>query len=260
MDMSDLIIQTLTAAFLQNGEIAVQAIFLYGSKTDPATVDPWSDTDLALILSDRHPLEPVTMDEILSALGPILGREMHRDNEKMVLRYILYFRERIERIDLSVYRLTDWNKKVAGMSGKFIRLFGNAPMPGNGSVKNHFNTAYDPNNIDRIWLLYYECVKKFMRGDYLIGSHLLLELVRENLVLEMLERDRKMGTNIHRHGQQEPLFCLDPLLKLAGANDVDIVACIRSLGRRYDRKLRDIVVNYESRLPPFEQYLRQAIK
>jgi hypothetical protein len=53
---------------------------------------------------------------------------------------------------------------------------------------------------DAFWFGAQAAVRKLVRGDLLIASHLALGLVRDCLVLEMMARDSAARTSYHPHG------------------------------------------------------------
>lgn len=60
-------------------------------------------------------------------------------------------------------------------------------------------------NIDRFWFVQVQALGKLYRNDFLIGDHLANININETLVQQMVLRDIKYGTNIHRYGYKEEL-------------------------------------------------------
>ncbi len=71
--------------------------------------------------------------------------------------------------------------------------------------KNDDNTHLPLENIDRFWFVQIQALAKLYRNDFLIGDHLANMNINETLVLQMVLRDIKYGTNFHRYGYQEEL-------------------------------------------------------
>ena len=58
-------------------------------------------------------------------------------------------------------------------------------------------------NIRRFWFVQVQALAKLYRKDYLIGAHLANMNCNETLVMQMVLRDLKYGTNHHRYGYAE---------------------------------------------------------
>ena len=63
-------------------------------------------------------------------------------------------------------------------------------------------------------------LSKLGRKDYLIAAHLALELCQLVIVTQMMMRDNKKNTNIHRFGDEEDVPVLRSLLHLKGSADL----------------------------------------
>ena len=112
--------------------------------------------------------------------------------------------------------------------------------------------------INRIWFKYMMVIKKFARRDNLIGMHLLLDLIRDYLVVKMVERDMRESTNIHRFGYAEQL---PAAIKLARINESDtgrIFDYIAELARETDKKLEANVKDYRSRYQRLSAYIEAS--
>lgn len=64
---------------------------------------------------------------------------------------------------------------------------------------------WDLAKADSFWFIAVQALGKLYRDDYLIADHLTNMLINETLVAQMIERDDRYGTNIHRYGHQEEL-------------------------------------------------------
>ena len=67
------------------------------------------------------------------------------------------------------------------------------------------NENWPMENINRFWFVQVQALGKLYRNDYLIGSHLANMNCNETLVMQMVLRDLKYGTNHHRYGYSEEL-------------------------------------------------------
>ncbi len=60
-------------------------------------------------------------------------------------------------------------------------------------------------NQNSFWFIAVQALAKLYRRDYLIADHLTNLLINETLVVQMIERDNRYGTNFHRYGYSEEL-------------------------------------------------------
>ena len=67
------------------------------------------------------------------------------------------------------------------------------------------NEHWPIENINRFWFVQIQALGKLYRKDYLISSHLANMNCNETLVMQMVLRDLKYGTNHHRYGYSEEL-------------------------------------------------------
>lgn len=65
------------------------------------------------------------------------------------------------------------------------------------------NANWPLENIRRFWFVQIQALAKLYRRDYLIGAHLANMNCNETLVMQMVLRDIKYGTNHHRYGYAE---------------------------------------------------------
>lgn len=78
--------------------------------------------------------------------------------------------------------------------------------------------------------------------------HLLLDLIREYLVLEMVERDRRKNTNIHRYGDHECLPGPIQLSQIDASDTTKFLDYIAKLACAYDQKLVSMADGYTGRV------------
>ena len=67
------------------------------------------------------------------------------------------------------------------------------------------NDNWPADNINRFWFVQIQALGKLYRKDYLISSHLANMNCNETLVMQMVLRDLKHGTNHHRYGYAEEI-------------------------------------------------------
>lgn len=116
----------------------------------------------------------------------------------------------------------------------------------------------DETRINPTWFKYIGAINKFCRHDNLIGMHLLLDLIREYLVLEMVERDRRKNTKIHRYRDHE---CLPGPINLSQIDESDttrLLDYIAKLACAYDQKLVSMVDGYTSRVHWAPEYIERS--
>ena len=78
-------------------------------------------------------------------------------------------------------------------------VLGEQPDPGEQ------NEHWPEDNINRFWFVQIQALGKLYRKDHLISSHLANMNCNETLVMQMVLRDLKYGTDHHRYGHEEEL-------------------------------------------------------
>ncbi|MBR5712380.1 MAG: hypothetical protein IKX54_02185 [Lachnospiraceae bacterium] len=81
------------------------------------------------------------------------------------------------------------------------------------------NANWPLENIRRFWFVQIQALAKLYRRDYLIGAHLANMNCNETLVMQMVLRDIKYGTNHHRYGYAEESEYVKDLGKVPYAGD-----------------------------------------
>ncbi len=72
------------------------------------------------------------------------------------------------------------------------------------------NDSWPMDSVNRFWFVQIQALGKLYRRDYLIGAHLANMNCNETLVMQMVLRDLKYGTNHHRYGYaEEPEYTRD---------------------------------------------------
>ena len=77
--------------------------------------------------------------------------------------------------------------------------------PGELPDADEKNDSWPMEHINRFWFIQIQALAKLYRKDYLISSHLANVNCNETLVMQMVLRDLKYGTNFHRYGYSEDL-------------------------------------------------------
>ena len=140
-----------------------------GSALRPETLDGWSDLDLHLRLA-----QDVDLAELVDPAA-VWAHDLAASAEEQVVRLAL---RDGRRLDL----------QVRGPGRLLVAA---------------------PDEPGRARFLAAVVAAKTGRGDRLIATHLLLELLRTALVLQMVRRDRDTGTTVHRNGTAHDAFAAE---------------------------------------------------
>lgn len=130
----------------------------------------------------------------------------------------------------------------------------------NTEIKNgQDNKVYDEiqndywpiENINRFWFVQIQALGKLYRKDYLISSHLANMNCNETLVMQMVQRDIKYGTNHHRYGYSEELEYVKYLGKSQYKTDDTTINRISehiyAAALAYDRLAKEFYPEYKER-------------
>jgi len=111
--------------------------------------------------------------------------------------------------------------------------------------------------LNKFWFYLSMILVKIGRKDNLIASHLALELYQLLIVVQMLVRDQKKGTNIHRFGDNEDIcfMCTPGLLSNISDNGSDTAGTVFKLtfsaAMEMDRLVVDYGLNYPGKSDTF---------
>ena len=117
------------------------------------------------------------------------------------------------------------------------------------------NKEWPVDNINRFWFVQVQALGKLYRKDYLISAHLANMNCNDTLVMQMIMRDQKYGTNHHRYGFSEELEYVNNLGKVPYKKDdpvFNIIADhIYSAALAYDRLVKNFYPQYKDRSNAF---------
>jgi hypothetical protein len=194
---------------LLRGKKGVRALIMTGSLADPGVrVDEWSDIDLKVILSDDSLPDYDSSPDWLSPVGDVIGFQCIRHGSVTTFRVCL---EKLRRLDITLIPESmfaggaDW--KFNPFQGEF-RVFW-SDVPGldraiTGIPDLPPAPVLVPGELSRItdefWFTAAVALSKVVRNDLLVALHLAFALGRKCLELQMILRDRELGTNVHREG------------------------------------------------------------
>ena len=219
--------------------LSLDQVYLKGSRLDPDLQDQYSDTDLVLVTKGPLPEREVILRKI-NELGDIVGREEFSSQGAILFRLAILIGTEVELVDLQVYSESRWQMEQELLSEPYLPLLDSVALENKTSSSSKPNYSPNPDHVDKVWYLFFLCHKKFMRGDHLIGMHLLMEIVRECLVLLMIERDLDSGTNFHRFGNEEEIPAELDLRRLDYQDHDQVKRFLEKLGQWYDERLHHL--------------------
>ncbi len=242
-------------AELLSRDEAVQALVLKGSLAEGAA-DRWSDVDLTVILADEGLYRYAGSTQWLAPLGKPFALQRFVDGRGLTLRLCL---EDFRRFDLVfVRRSTLGAPEQAALLSKPHLVLLDRLRPVNHCEPWQPPLASQEENIDHMcgasWFKAVTARCKLGRGDHLIAAHLALEVAGDSIVLQMIQRDRRLGVNIHRFGGREAVPVLDRLREYPGDGERGILWLILEAGAQLDAQAAALIAGYEPRLPLFRQW------
>ena len=236
----------------------IQAILLYGSQQHPQAVDMWSDYDVCIVMNPSARIDESPFIQAVHDIGTVVGSEVYRRRHSVLYRTAMEFQSSIYLLDATVSAYQEWNNTVN--RDQQTILFGHIEPSSTPNTPPVTHTVFRPDEtaIGPTWFKYMDTVKKFCRQDNLIGMHLLLDLIREYLVLEMVERDQRKRTNIHRYGDHERLPGGIQLSQIDESDTMGVLDYIARLASAYDQKLVSLVEGYTSRVHWVLEYIERS--
>ncbi|MFO7536646.1 MAG: aminoglycoside 6-adenylyltransferase [Chloroflexota bacterium] len=234
-------------AFVLGGSLAVTAV----------PTDIWSDVDARIILADGAVEHYYLSTTWLFPFGRLIGNERHENHLTKTMRVCL---ENGRRFDLTFIAestmqnpaLWDRNPFYPAYRVVWSRLpdlekwITSLPTPA-----EYQDTPWT--EIDRMvaafWFKAALAIAKVARNDLLIGLHLALDLARDGLVLQMTQRDREIGTRMHRiGGWGNELAARFVWQDRAGSGEA-ILDFIQLSCEIFDELAADLLPDYDQRSP-----------
>ena len=194
MEVSNIITWQVKAAdemvdFIKN-IMQIDSYVFKGSITDKNLLDVYSDVDICFKLSDTTVIKEKKLIAALSEhFCNIFGYELHSGNDKDTFRVCF---ENGWRFDLTFQYPKSKESKQEGFST-------------DNSIESIIN---------QFWFMSSMVLVKLGRKDFLVASHLVLELYQLIIVIQMILRDKAKGTNIHRFGDSEDVPILHTLKQM----------------------------------------------
>ena len=248
----------------------VEAVVLKGSCTNESIkIDRWSDIDLWIVTSDRHMTKLFPSVDWLLPLGNLFALEQHATGESRVSRICF---DDFVRFDLTFVEKSDLKKIVKTEESLFgekhrvlySKIKGIEKTVSKSLAKKVFQKPKEDSFntfANGFWFLAVSAISKVIRGDFLIGSHLALEMAQNCVVLQMMLRDLRKGTNIHRTGDFEKV---DILNKIGDLHDLkspqNIFSIIKESGKLFDKLASKYDKKYKTRYDVLKKWLVEAEK
>ena len=117
------------------------------------------------------------------------------------------------------------------------------------------NANWPLENIRRFWFVQIQALAKLYRRDYLIGAHLANMNCNETLVMQMVLRDIKYGTNHHRYGYAEESEYVKDLGRMpydcSDATFARIADRLYAAALTYDRLVKEFYPEYRDHSEDF---------
>lgn len=251
-------IETMLLNRIKEIDPDLMAVYLKGSKIDGRESDYWSDLDLLLVsgASDIHIAYTEMLDEIFH---PIHAKQLYL-YENCITYRVTSGLASVVQFDIQVVNLDFFNKYESDLLLDVKQVYGEKRRRETARKSTvEYAHQYNEESINNSWFLFYEAVKKIARCDNLIGLHLVFDLIREYLVLEMVDRDIAKGTNIHRYGTNEKLPDELDMRLLQTESSIDKLKFIAALSLAFDSKLSQLHKGYMSRCELFAEHINRSI-
>jgi len=217
--------------------IQAKKIEYTGSMLSPETLDVYSDVDMNVYLPADTGFEmEILINKLKNRYDSVFGYETHIYTMKNVLR-ICFING--HRYDIS-----------------FIYT--------NTKTKNETPDTYETainRTVNMFWHIASQTLVKLGRNDHLVAAHLVLELCQLTIVMQMLERDRRKGTDRHRRGDKEDvpiihsLHSLDHAGGLLNNNTADaIINIMFAAAKRMDVIAEALDASYTRRTATLDKF------
>lgn len=183
----------------------VRALLLKGSCANSSLQrDTWSDVDVTIVVADGTLETFFPTIAWLAPLGNVYTFSQSLDELTKTTR--VCFTD-FRRIDCVFIQESDFQSQV--LQGEAIKpLFSRSSLVNEVLAKVILQpppaSVLTPEQFDHLvndfWFKGMLATSKVMRNDLLIATHLALELIQDTCVLEMVLRDRALGSCHHREG------------------------------------------------------------
>ena len=247
----------------------VRALILTGSVASSTVVpDEWSDVDAKVVVADHALNEYAGSTQWLAPLGRVIGLERHRNGQAVSLRICSEQARRFDIMLIPESSLTDvdrweWNPFLGEFQVMWSKIPNLADMI-SSIPRLPLVTGPDQEGlcriVDQFWFKAAAALGRVARNDLLVGLHLGLDLVRDCLLLQMLLRDRELGTNIHREGGWGNEIAQELCTGAGEYSAREIVAVIANACDVFDRLALELCPGYTHRAASFADAFESAEK
>jgi streptomycin adenylyltransferase len=249
-------VEKLSQFFEQEPE--AKAFVLTGSlATTEIQTDIWSDVDAKIVLADHALGKYFSSIAWLSPFGKLIGVEKHESRLTKTLRVCLEGFQRFDFVFISESALQQpdlWDDNP--FASEYLVVWSKLPNLETQIAALPSPTTYQDISheelqsiADEFWFKAAIAIAKVMRNDLLIGLHLTLDLERTNLVLQMIKRDRKLRTTIHRiGGWGNEVITRFPWYNENGSGE-GILSFIRLNCELFDELAPELIPTYQPRGP-----------
>jgi hypothetical protein len=238
----------------------VVALVLFGSlAAEPASADAWSDIDVILAVRPGTTGRFFPDATWLSPFGAIWTHQAVSKEHTSVLLVCFDDGRRLDVVileDPGTHEIPSWDdnpfrgatRVLFSRSGSVDPAVASAPagVPHHGLSDDQFAAMSDA-----FWFGAQAALRKLVRGDLLIASHLALGLARDCLVLEMMARDSAARASYHPHGAPTDAAALDAASHaLRALTREGVLAMICASAERFDALAGRVSPAYVARAAP----------
>jgi predicted nucleotidyltransferase len=249
-------------AFLMSGFLSqnssVKQIMLYGSVAqNHLNTDMFSDCDMVIITDDDMEFFSNHLDWI-SEFKTVFGYEKYCEEHHITIRVCF---DDFTRYDLVFYKESSFKEKGKDIlfKNEYEVLYSRMSCRRlTGKTFEKEKSIMESESVHRFWFMVVIAFCKLMRGDYLIGSHLILELMQELIVLQMKERDTKKGTSSHRYGEKEAITVFKEIESIGlVSNKESLIRVLKKTCSVYETEMIKLEKDYRARLEILDDWIER---
>ncbi|GHO59178.1 aminoglycoside 6-adenylyltransferase [Ktedonobacter robiniae] len=249
-------------ALLQPNE-DVRALILKGSLANlHVQIDTWSDIDVIIVVTDGFLSSFFPTTSWLAPLGELYT--FSQSSSELTGTTRACFTD-FRRIDCVFIQESDFPKQT--FYGEAIQsLFSRSPLIDDILAKAIFTVPPVPvvsseqfeDMVNAFWFKGMLATSKVMRNDLLIATHLTLELIQDTCVLEMMLRDRELGTSHHREGGMGNTFIAQLNVTHSSYTPLGILESVERSSILFDSQASRWSAGYQERRYPLLAWINYA--
>lgn len=235
--------EKLNDNFKDKEEIILFAVFGSTSSKENNS-DFWSDIDGFLVLKDEAFKKYSNDINWIDFIGTIFTYQYQPGEHSQTYRFVF---DNFKKLDLILIKESAVDTILESNSGPYWKeinvLFSKSTkleqkikeVKKDLSTAPHFNDKQFTDLVNNFWFNAQLALYKTVRNDLLIAQHLTLDLYKDVLLLGMIIRDRKTGTNIHKSGGMGNDLVKAIDLPLKEINQINIINLIDNCGKKFDK-------------------------